>query len=236
MLMVLLILAGKIRRGFSVMAIVAIVAATPFLPSSFMERMTTIFDDKADRQQFTGSREARVVVMQEGIAAFVERPLTGVGAGQFPNYNPHGRQERWRETHNALIQTAAELGIVGLLTFMFLIVRAAMAARATRRLLRRPRQRHGAQITDSRLSDEDRQYLYAHAVAMTAGLAGWFVCAMFASVAYNWTFYYLLALTVAARELTRDRLAPVIAVRGARAKRYSAAAANAFRRLAPSAG
>ena len=28
---------------------------------------------------------------------------------------------------------------------------------------------------------------------------------MFASVAYNWTFYYLLALIVAAREMTRDR-------------------------------
>jgi hypothetical protein len=33
-----------------------------------------------------------------------------------------------------------------------------------------------------------------------------FVCALFASIAYDWTFYYLLALTVAAREITRDRL------------------------------
>ena len=35
---------------------------------------------------------------------------------------------------------------------------------------------------------------------MTAALAGWFVCALFASVAYNWTFYYLLALAVAPRD------------------------------------
>ena len=49
--------------------------------------------------------------------------------------------------------------------------------------------------------------LSAHAAAMTAALAGWFVCALFASVAYNWTFYYLLALAAAPREYPRDRLA-----------------------------
>ena len=36
---------------------------------------------------------------------------------------------------------------------------------------------------------------------------GWFVCSLFASVAYSWTFYYLLALIVATREIVRLRLA-----------------------------
>ena len=57
------------------------------------------------------------------------------------------------------------------------------------------------------MSERDRRSLYAHTVAITAGLIGWFVCASFASVAYSWTFYYLLALIVAARELTKDRIA-----------------------------
>jgi hypothetical protein len=46
-----------------------------------------------------------------------------------------------------------------------------------------------------------------HSVAMSASFVGWFVCAQFASVAYYWTFYYLFAMIVAARELTADRLA-----------------------------
>ena len=62
--------------------------------------------------------------------AFVEHPLTGVGAGQFKNYNPPGRQERWRETHNALLQVAADTGIFGLAAFVFLIVCGAIAAAA----------------------------------------------------------------------------------------------------------
>ncbi len=46
--------------------------------------------------------------------------------------------------------------------------------------------------------------MQAYTVAMTAGFLGWFVCSLFASVAYNWTFYYLLALIVASREMVTD--------------------------------
>jgi O-antigen ligase len=185
----------------------------PFAPASFWDRMSSILDAEQDRLQFTGSREARWIVMQEGIDAFLDRPFTGVGAGQFKNYNPPERRERWRETHNALIQVAAETGVVGLLAFSFLILRAAINAAATRRMLRgarRPSMRNQPQDV---LRDDDRQALSSHAVAMTAGLVGWFVCSLFASVAYNWTFYYLLALIVAGRELTFDCVTATPAVR-----------------------
>ncbi len=47
--------------------------------------------------------------------------------------------------------------------------------------------------------------LDTHSVAMAAAIAGWFVCALFASVAYHWTFYYLLALCTAPRDLLEAR-------------------------------
>ena len=68
---------------------------------------------------------------------------------------------------------------------------------------------------------------------MTAGLVGWFVCAMFASVAYNWTFYYLLALIVAARELALDRLVAARALRSPAKQSASVPRAGFSRRLAP---
>jgi hypothetical protein len=40
---------------------------------------------------------------------------------------------------------------------------------------------------------------------MIAALVGWTVCAFFASVAFNWTFYYVLALAVAGREIVASR-------------------------------
>lgn len=201
----LILLGRRVRPGFGVIAIAAVLAAAPLMPSSFWTRMASIVDAEEDARQFTGSREARSVVMQEGIDAFLDNPLTGVGAGQFKNYNPAGRQQPWRETHNAVIQVAAEIGIAGVLLFVFLIVRAGLAAAATRRMLNVRRTRTPEAGRPSELDPADRRALYEQTVGMTAGLAGWFTCAMFASVAYNWTFYYLLALIVASRELVRER-------------------------------
>ena len=48
-----------------------------------------------------------------------------------------------------------------------------------------------------------------HTAALTAAVAGWFLSALFASVAYHWTFYYLLALAIAPREILLSRLAAV---------------------------
>ena len=199
----LMFLGRKIRPGFAIIATLSLLAAAPMLPASFWARMNSIVDADEDARMYTGSRAARSAVMQEGINTFLDHPVTGVGVGQFKNYNPPGRQQPWLETHNAIIQVAAETGAVGVFIFLFLIVRAATAAMSARRMLGERRIRapenHGV------LSPSDRQDLYEDTIALSAGLAGWFVCALFASVAYNWTFYYLLALIVAARELVRDR-------------------------------
>jgi hypothetical protein len=40
---------------------------------------------------------------------------------------------------------------------------------------------------------------------MLACMTGWLVCAIFASVAFNWTIYYLLGLAVTARDVVRAR-------------------------------
>ena len=169
--------------------------------------MSSIVDEQQDREQYSGSREARRNLMQEGIAAFTERPLTGVGAGQFKNYNPPWRKERWREVHNVLIQVAADTGLFGFLAFCFLLVRGAIVAARARRLLARRRGARDPDLLDTVMSATDRRTLYLQTTAMTVGLIGWFVCALFAPVAYGWTFYYPLAILVAAYELTRDRVA-----------------------------
>jgi putative inorganic carbon (hco3(-)) transporter len=207
MLATLVWLGSRIRPSFGVIAVVAVLAASPFLPASFWTRMTSIVDSEQDKQLFTGSSEARRIVMLEGIEAFMQHPLTGVGAGQFKNYNPPERQERWRETHNVLIQAAAETGIAGLMIFTFLIYRALRSAVWARRLLGRAAKRAGSRRLLIR-SDPDWMVLQEHSIALSAGLVGWLTCAMFASVAYNWTFYYLLALIVATRELARRHVVP----------------------------
>jgi O-antigen ligase len=206
-LLAVMFLGRKVRPGFTVVALVGVLLAAPLLPASFWSRMSTIGSEEQDKAEYTGSSEARRLVMQEGIDTFLAFPFTGVGAGQFKNYNPPGRKERWRETHNALIQIAAETGVFGLAAFAFLIVRGGMAAARTRRQLTSPRKPTGSEPLALVMSDDDRRFLYSYMAGLSAGLLGWFTCSLFASVAYSWTFYYLLALIVATRELLRVRLA-----------------------------
>jgi hypothetical protein len=51
---------------------------------------------------------------------------------------------------------------------------------------------------------------------MIASLVGWIVCSFFASVAYSWTFYYLLALAAAPSTILRDRIPSTRKVRAPR--------------------
>jgi O-antigen ligase len=44
---------------------------------------------------------------------FLENPLTGVGLGQFRATTPTGARSGGHETHNALLQVAADTGIFG---------------------------------------------------------------------------------------------------------------------------
>jgi O-antigen ligase len=202
----LIFLGTKVRRGFGRYVVLVLVLGSPFAPKSFWDRMESIVDDETDKTEFTGTRQARRELMEAGIDVFVERPLTGIGAGEFQAYNPPWRKQPWTETHNTPIQVAAETGVFGLVAFLFLVFSTFVAAFRTRKMLARPPTDAPRDALSVFMSDDDRHSLYVVVVGLTTGLIGWFVCALFASVAYNWTFYYLLAPIVCARELTMDRL------------------------------
>jgi putative inorganic carbon (HCO3(-)) transporter len=212
LVVMVLIMGGSLARRKPAVAVAgffALILALPLVPGKYWHRLSSISDQSQDD---TGSREARRILLRESFAAFLENPLTGVGAGQFKNYNPTGREQPWRESHNVVLQVAAELGIVGLSLLLFLIARAGMAGFQTRRLLRRAQ---GLQVARSGTGDpvpllvtaHEPEWFRGHGAAMAAALAGWFFCALFASVAYNWTFYYLLGLATVPREILKDRLA-----------------------------
>ena len=218
MIVVLGAFAARRRPGFVLVGVLVALCALPVVPASYWRRVASITDDSKDDVQ---SSQARRTLMSESVAAFVAHPLTGVGAGMFKNWNPHDREEAWHESHNVWLQVAAELGLFGLAAFLFLVVRAFASVVQTRRLLRRLRAAPRTRAMGGRrpeadvpgaIPSRDAELLDWHSAAMAASLAGWLVCAFFASGAYTWTFYYLLALAAAPREILRDRL-PVFAPR-----------------------
>jgi putative inorganic carbon (hco3(-)) transporter len=198
------------RPGLVFAAVVAMIMALPVLPASYIQRVSSITNPSLDD---TGSREARRKLLREAYQTFLDHPFTGVGAGQFKNYAPEEREEAWRETHNVVLQVASELGVLGLVCFGFLLTRGFMAPRQTRHLLRRVERIARDEGEEGLPAPAERASLDAHQLAMGSAIAGWFVCALFASVAYHWTFYYLLAMAIAPREILLDRLAARSALR-----------------------
>ena len=208
MLGTFVIVARMITPANLIAAIVAGMAVLPMMPSSFFDRMSSITDESKDQ---TGSREERKLLMEQAWVLTQQYPLTGVGAGQFQNFGPPGQAKRWRQTHNAFLQVSSELGIFGFAAFVFLVVRAFAASLWTRKQLawiyrKRPKKQALVAPEDG-LDDHDRAFLQTHATAMVACMVGWAVAALFASVAFNWTLYYLLGLAVTARDVVKRRAA-----------------------------
>src|SRR5436190_404109 len=132
----------RVRPGIILAAVLAGLLALPAMPSSFWDRMDSITNADEDT---TGSRAARLRLINQGLEVFAENPITGIGAGQFQNYNAPGvTVEKWRVTHDVWLQVASELGIFGVLVFAFLVIRAYSACFGTLRLLRPPRRKRGA--------------------------------------------------------------------------------------------
>jgi O-antigen ligase len=218
MLLVLGVMLMRRRPLVVIAGVLAVMCALPLLPGNYWRRIASITDRTKDD---FGSADARETLMRESVRAYLENPVIGVGAGEFKDWNPRGRIEAWKESHNVWLQVGSELGTLGLVVFLFLVTRAFIAVFQTRRLLRAAAGRRRGPPVTVNLDPDERAWLDAHSAAMLASLAGWFVCAFFSSVAYNWTFYYLLALAATPRDIIRDRIPRAVSNR-LRASRFGA--------------
>jgi O-antigen ligase len=212
---VVLFYTARVKPAIVAGVLVAGLTALPMMPQSFWDRMDSIVNADEDT---TGSRAARLRLFDQGMEVFLENPVTGIGAGQFQNYNAPGVVEKWRVTHNVWLQVAAELGMFGLAIFAFMVMRAYTSSFAALRMLRMAgssRTARGPTPATARpsvvrhqqfnVTDEERRLLDINAKGMIAAIVGWTICSLFASVAFNWTFYYVFALAVAGRDIMLTR-------------------------------
>jgi O-antigen ligase len=222
MIPVYLIVSRLLTPGTIIGLVLAGLVAVPMIPGTFWDRMASITDASRDA---TGSRSERVELMTLAWDTFLEHPATGIGAGQFQNYQPPGQPARWRVTHNTPLQLAAEVGLGGLALLCYLMFRSFQAAHWTRRTLTAHlrRRRRGPPDPEDGLTAAERDFLREQAIAMMACMAAWLVASQFASVGYNWTFYYLMGLCVTSRNVVRARAAAYARVKAGGAPEVVAA-------------
>jgi O-antigen ligase len=92
------------------------------------------------------------------------------------------------EWHNAYMQIASELGIVALFIYLIFLIS--------------PLKRLAA---IEKIQENEADWFYYLSVGLQASLVAYMVGSFFASVAYNWYVYYLVAYAVALRRIYRTK-------------------------------
>src|SRR5262245_12058442 len=158
------------------MAAVLLVAA----PGKYKARLSTIFNPEADP---TNSAQERQEHMTRAYQIAIRRPIVGVGMGNFHIY-----AIREMRAHNAYLETAAELGVVGLIAFLVIIF-------APLRSLRRIERETAA---DGTRPDRGKHIVSA---CLQASFVAFVIYAFFGSIQYDSYLYSLVAFAVAFRRI-----------------------------------
>jgi putative inorganic carbon (HCO3(-)) transporter len=143
-----------------------------FAPGGYRTRLATTGDD---------SSMARFDDLKRSLFITSRHPFLGVGINNyilFSNAN--------KASHNSYTQVASEMGIAAAVIYILFIV-------APFKGLRKIEQR------SSKVKSE-RRFYYA-SVALQASLVGFMVASFFASVAFLWYIYYLVAYAVCMRRI-----------------------------------
>ena len=183
------VMAWKIGRKYRlnvtiasvVVGTIAIIAA----PGNYGLRMLSIFLPGLDS---VGSSDQRRELLERSLWVTARNPW-GIGIGNFPIVGVRNLQ-----THNAFTQVSAELGILGLIAYLVFIISPFRKLRAIERTL---------------FDADDLNWFYYLAIGMQASIIGYMVSSFFASVAYNWFIYYLIAYAVAFRRIYSVETKPV---------------------------
>lgn len=177
----LVVLAWKLGRkyrlnvaiGSIIIGGIAIVAA----PGNYGLRMLSIFIPGLDT---VGSSDQRWELLIRSLLVTARNPW-GIGIGNFPIVGIRNLQ-----SHNAFTQVSAELGLIGLAAYLVFIISPFRKLSAIERTL---------------FDAEDHSWYYYLAIGLQASIVGYLVSSFFASVAYNWFVYYLVAYAVAFRRI-----------------------------------
>jgi O-antigen ligase len=174
--------------------VAATLTVVPLLPAGYMERLSTITDFEADP---TGSAQGRWSDYRVATRFVVANPILGAGIGQdILALDRLRARVTWRSIHNAYLEYAVDLGLPGLLLFLWLLV-------ATFRSARRVESRTS---TDPSLRD-----LCLLASSVQIALAAFAVAAFFHPIAYQFYFFCVAGLAVALRNACIAELSPVSA-------------------------
>lgn len=169
---------GVRRIVYGVALLVGALVAWQAGGSVFRERVRTM--TALDEDYNMHDRMGRIEVWKRSMEHFADRPLIGVGAGNFEVAEGNwlaarGERGKWSAAHDAYIQALTDLGVVGGLLFLWLIGGTALRA---------------ARLWNSRLA---RAAPTSYRPELLAALCSFCVAAIYLSLAYSGVLLCLIA-------------------------------------------
>ena len=181
----------KSRIGFKTLIIVALAASTMYaaMPPEFKAEFDTMGDDSTSVH--------RLELWDYGMEVVGKNPLLGVGYNNwvhycyFENKDGIGPTKKCHEAHNTFIEAASELGIIGLLVFVLMILQMYR--------LNTLSQRYSEQVGNN--------FLLYITYGLNGGLVGLIASSLFISVLFYPFFWFQMAMTVALNEIIKKQVA-----------------------------
>jgi len=176
------------RLGFVGALVVALLVVAP---GDYWETIQTLQDPTADYNW--SDTYGRKKVWERGIGYMLERPLTGLGIGNFPRAEATisdvavnfvdriGVSLRWGAAHNSFVQAGAELGIPGLVLFCLLVFGGIVGVTRLRRRLPRAWAR----------GDPEQRFVYYATVYLPVAFVAFASTAFFLSFAWRDPIYLI---------------------------------------------
>lgn len=195
--LLLLLVATARRQPLVAFGAVLAIAVTvpPLLPDGYLSRLNTITNVSSDP---TGSAQGRLGDLTASAEIVAQHPVTGVGLGQNILALNQVRGSTWRAVHNVYLQYAVDLGLPGLLLFLWLFVAVFRTARRVRR--------HAARAPALR-----EVSLMAEGIQIS--LVAFAVSAFFHPIAYQFYFFCVAGLALAVKNVLRNEVGAVAPVR-----------------------
>lgn len=165
------------RLKVSLISIFAGFVVILLAPGNYGLRILSIFIPGLD---LVGSSDQRKELLERSIIVTLRNPW-GIGIGNFPIVGIHNLV-----SHNAFTQVSSELGLPGLLAYMIFIISPFRKLGAVERTL---------------FKEGEHDWFYYLSIGLQASIISYMVSSFFASVAYNWFIYYLIAYAFAFRRI-----------------------------------
>lgn len=191
----LVVLFGATRKKAPILVPAAALLALitwQIIPAEYQQRYTSVKNLDED-----ASYQNRLIAWRSGMLMFRDNPLTGVGMANFPNANGSkywvGKGTKiWLQPHSLYVQLPAELGLLGVITFLLYLISIVRTNRWLKRQL----------ATLEGFSPPTRYFPVACSFSIVALLIGGYA----AHDLYRTTWYMLGALTAALYSIAQGRI------------------------------